>query len=869
VLALSIVLPNPFGGGISGILYHKQTRCGRKIEGYGVAFRKNANLPLGLTYEDLPPWMRRTRREVDWALLVIMVVALVAVWPLLMRPGLPNTPGMRVQVSRAVEMSESIQAGILYPRWAADFNFGYGSPLWNYLAPLPHYLTGLYRVLIQVSPQNSVKAVLAFSLVAGTLALFCFVRRRWGTYAGLIAAAVYLYSPQMLWVKPFVAGDMPVLLAVSCFLTCLWSFDRLLAHERGWDVITASLMLAGLWLSHTPLNLVLVGILIGWLCWRMQLEDWTLFQLIRVVLVVAGGTAISAFYWLPALLERPAVYWQAAADLSTVAWHQLEPGDLLGLPALIDRSQINPPPEVALGVPVWGLALLALVTVWVWTWQQTPPDRRPVSRGEALQARFVRFVRMLPASHHEALYFALVGATLFVLVTPLAAVLWQAFPAWPPLYPPDLLPLIVLCWAIVAGLLGHLPDKLHRPAWGGAMILAILAVILLGALPLLAAVSPWPEGASSDVLAVLRDETRGYAVASQLEGWLLPVDVLTLPQPTPTLIASYEDRAVDKVARDRLPPAVHVDIVSHSPQLERLVVTTSGPIDLTLLTFNFPGWTSRVNGRVVSPKSEPVTGLLTLPVPEGYHEIEVHFGTTVPRSIGWAISTLAGVIVVTAGVRYESMLSRRQALESREKSLALVPQAPVSVLLVGLLLFAAGGAASRAAPARFTRRSPPGIVLSAQHQFPRTLQGVIDLLAYDIEPQTRLHPGDELTVTLYWRAVRPDLLDYQSELAITAVNYGAQVIAKAQHRHPGQIPVSQWPQWPLLENYVRDTYYLRVDPNALAGEYNIVIQLGRCGQFSLSACDTITPLFVYDGRGSRLGQEIVLPVRITVAPVSN
>ncbi|MBI5957398.1 MAG: hypothetical protein HY866_01595, partial [Chloroflexi bacterium] len=724
-----------------------------------MAFHKNAKLPLGLSYDDLPLWMRKTRREVDWAFLVMVVVGLVAVWPLVVRPGLPNTPGMRVQVSRAVEMSESIQAGVLYPRWAPDFNYGYGSPLWNYLAPLPHYLTGLYRVLIQVSPQNSVKAVMAFSLAAGGLAMFSFVRRRWGAYAALLAASIYLYSPQIVWVKPYLLGDLPGLLAMTCFLLSLWAFDRVLAAERGWDVIGASLALAVLWVSHTPLNLVLIGMLVGWLSWRMVIDSWSWGKVAQVAFVFGSGTAISAFYWLPALFERSAVYWQTASDESTVAWHQLSLSDMLALPPVIDRSQINPPEVSTLGVPVWGLALLALIAVWLWNWRRTPPDLRPISRGEAFQARFVNFLRTIPAAHLEALYFALVGLTLFVLATPLAAGLWQAFPVWPPLYPHDLLPLIVICWAVAAAQLGDLAGRMRRQAWGGVLVLALLVIVLVFALPLLP-MSPWPDLPAADLLTILRDETRGYAVASQLDGWLLPQDVLALPQLSPTLMASYEGQMIDKVSRDHLPPAVRVDVVTHAPQMERLVVRTSDPIDLTLLTFNFPGWQGRVDGRRMELKSEPVTGLMILSVPEGYHEIEVHFGSTTPRSAAWTITGVAGLIVLLVSIRLENVLSRQPPLESQERS--AVFSLPLALLLCAVLLFVAGGSLPRLIPEWFTRRSPPGIVYSAQHQFPRTLQGVIDLLAYDVEPRTRLHAGDELRVTLYWRAVRPDLSDYQA-----------------------------------------------------------------------------------------------------------
>src|SRR5690606_31562489 len=100
--------------------------------------------------------MRSARRTVDWPLVVVVLLAVALVAPWIAGP-LPFSAGVRSEVARAVGISESFQSGILYPRWAADFNPGYGSPLGNFLPPLPHYLAGLHRVLAQTSAEFSVR----------------------------------------------------------------------------------------------------------------------------------------------------------------------------------------------------------------------------------------------------------------------------------------------------------------------------------------------------------------------------------------------------------------------------------------------------------------------------------------------------------------------------------------------------------------------------------------------------------------------------------------------------------------------------------------------------------------------------------------
>ncbi|HVO70970.1 MAG TPA: hypothetical protein VMT24_13045, partial [Aggregatilineaceae bacterium] len=739
------------------------------------------------------------RREVDWAFLMMMVVSLVIAWPFFARSGMPYNVGTQIELARTVEMAESIQSGIPYPRWAADFNYGYGSPLWNYLAPLPHYLTGLHHVLAQTTPETSVKVVFVLGIGLGGLAMFSFVRRRWGTYAGILATVAYLYSPQIGLVKPYLESDLPALLGMGFFLASLWAFDRVITAQRGWDIGLAAAALAALWLSDTPLNLLLVGILSGWLGWRALFRCTNAARKWHVLLAFGLGTALSAFYWLPAWVEYSAVRWRAVSDYSIENWHRLKLRDLLAQPSRLDFSAINPPETAAIGVAVWGLALVALCGVLAWDWRHTPPDTRPVSRGEATQRRLVTLVRTLPDGQREALYFVSVGAGLTLLATSLGSRWWDALSAWPPFYPRDVLPVVAACGAVVAGQIGVVLEQMRRPAVAVLAMAGCLGFVLWAALPTLP-LPAWPGTYSAANLStILRNETRGYMVASQVTGWLLPKGVDELPQPAPTLIASYQSGLIDKVARESLPPAVQVDGVSYGPQSQRLIVKTASPIDLTLLTFDFPGWYARIDGKKVPVRPQQRTGLITIGLPEGRHDVVVWFGGTHARTLGWFVSIAALVTAVMVSFWLEYRPSGERLAEMREPAWKAAPvpaRMQQIVLLFTALLFSLGSAALRLAPERFTLRSPPGVVVPVREQLPRALQGGIDLLAYDVEGDTTVKAGGELTIDLYWRAVRPDLPDYQAELAVIATDDSEQRIAFMQHRHAGLIPSSTWSIWP-------------------------------------------------------------------------
>ncbi|NDJ76147.1 MAG: hypothetical protein GYB65_07800 [Chloroflexi bacterium] len=825
----------------------------------------NANIdsaqPLQFSDEELPAWMRQPQRTVDWALIVVVAVCLVVMWPLLSRPSLPRNVGAQLALGHAIEMGESIQAGILYPRWAADLNYGYGSPVWNYQAPLPHYLTGLHYVLMQSKPETSVKSILGVGILLGGLGMFAFVRRRWGTYAGLLAATTYVLSPQMALVEPYLQSDLALLLAMGFFFSSLWAFDRLLENGRGWDIVLSVLLLALLVLAHTPLNVVLALVVLGWLLSRAWL--WPQTYSLRGLLAFGLGIGLAAFYWFPAWGERNAARWQRMTTYPVEAEKTLSLARILGPPPLLDLSAINPPETESIGVAVWFLAVLAAVALFTWNWRHVAPDLESMSRGEALQQRLVRMLHTARHEQLEAAFFGGVGVLCLVIVTRVGGTLWAAWPDWPHLYPRDLLPLIAACGAIFAAQIGYLMERWQRPLLASGVMTACWLGIAAAALTVLS-VPLWPDRRQStpDLSGLLRDDkTRGYAIASLMTDWVVPESVIQVPKPSPTLIASYQSSVVEKVSREALPAAIKVGAISHKPQSDRFVVRSSSPATLTLLTFDYPGWRVEVNGDRVPVQHDPESGLIVVPLPEGQNEVYVYFGTTLPRILGWVVAGLAllGTVVFSAALE----VVEPEAAEGHGSRRALALH-KLNVLVAAGLIVGAGGVVPRVMPGWFTQESAPGVVTVAENQFPRALHGGIDLLAYDMSVEDALHPGDEVTLTLYWRAVRPDLHDYQVHVLLANRVDAGQVAHFAQHRHPGMIPTSQWPVWPLLDYYMRDVYQLTVDPAAPPGQYTIVIEVGECSQLSLYPCEQINPLLVRDGRGTSLGESIVLPTEIEV-----
>ena len=109
-------------------------------------------------------------RNADWiALLAVLFIGLLAAFPFFNNDGLPAMTDAELHILRIAEVGYCIQEGDLYPRWAPDFFYGYGYPIFNYYAPLSYHL-GYYFSF--GSPENAAQAAKVLFVGAALLGTF-------------------------------------------------------------------------------------------------------------------------------------------------------------------------------------------------------------------------------------------------------------------------------------------------------------------------------------------------------------------------------------------------------------------------------------------------------------------------------------------------------------------------------------------------------------------------------------------------------------------------------------------------------------------------------------------------------------------------
>lgn len=209
------------------------------------------------------------------------------------------------QVVRVYQMQQALRDGQIPVRWVRDLGYGYGYPLFNFYAPLPYYIGGLVN-LSGVNTLDSTKAMMVIGILFAGIFMYFLAREFWGELGGVLSGLFYVYAPYHA-VDIYVRGAVGEFWAYG-FIPLLFYGLWKLSHQQKWKwVIVGAVGLAGIILSHnltammvTPF--IIIAILLY--CYIASKEREVLYIKYYILSIILG-LALSAFYWIPAILEIP------------------------------------------------------------------------------------------------------------------------------------------------------------------------------------------------------------------------------------------------------------------------------------------------------------------------------------------------------------------------------------------------------------------------------------------------------------------------------------------------------------------------------------------------------------------------------------
>lgn len=764
-------------------------------------------------------FIRMRLRRLDVGLLLVVAICLVALWPFIGRNSLPQGTDAELHVFRLAELARLVEGGILYPRWAPNFYYAYGYPIFNYYAPLTYYLALPFAWL--VNPVFGVKMMFVLGLLGGALGLYGFVRDNWGRPAGLVAAALFVYAPYLQYVDPHARGVMPETVSFAVFALTLWALDRF--RRRGtaaaWGVLVIGL--TAVVLTHNLMALVFGAFLFGWFVWQVVAQQVRRAETTAVrrrfalfgAAAFALGVGMAAFFWLPLLLERDAVNLTTlVAEGSHYDYrnHFLSLRELLGPSLRLDWGASEPVYALNLGVVQW---VLGGVGVALWALRRT------------------RY------GWHTA-FFVTALAVLVLLMLPVSQPVWQALPLLPFLqFPWRLLGASVAVLAVLGGIA---TDALLTQTWLSPRLKTWLAPLFVGATLLVALplsqVRPWDAFGPTEAVDGLMLELEGRWLGTTSTADFVPATVEMVPREEPQVLGDFwEQGIIERLNRATLPESATVMTEIVTPLHFRYTVDSAESFLLRLFLFAFPGWETRIDGEQVPYELGTPEGFITVPVEAGQHVIDVRFGTTAPRQAGWVVAAVS-LLLAGAGVWW----LWRAGGDSAE-SPAYDPvetRCEISWRTLGVVAALTLSLAFVLEPAGVLYANSAGLtVADADQDVFADFGGEIALIGIDA-PRGALEPGDTVPVTLYWKALRD--LDANYQVFVHILQPDNNVASQSDKLNPGDFPTERWP----LDKYVRDMHTVTVPQTIAPGEYALVTGLWRPESGRLPLQDGSGDLFV-------------------------
>jgi hypothetical protein len=264
---------------------------------------------------------------------LLVLCALIAAAPI-WGPGIINTRGggdSPFLLARTLDMAESLRHGILPVRWMAHAAYDLGFPFFNHYAALPFYLSGgLTAMGVDILMAIQITQTLGFLLAA--LAMNLWLRTLWpAKTARLLAVAAYTFAPFHM-INVYVRGDsLSEFYAFAIYPLILWSLDRIAGavsetteavgrrsrmRRVAGAITVAALAYGALALTHNVSFLIfspfalLYGLSAIWQRTELRAQDALHPKrmavgpaLAALVAAFAGGILLTAWFWLPAIIE--------------------------------------------------------------------------------------------------------------------------------------------------------------------------------------------------------------------------------------------------------------------------------------------------------------------------------------------------------------------------------------------------------------------------------------------------------------------------------------------------------------------------------------------------------------------------------------
>lgn len=248
-------------------------------------------------------------------LFLVAVVATQAMWA----PALLGGHSSWMDLARIVEFDAAIRAGDYFPLWAPDLYSGYGSPIFQFYAPLAYYATEV-PVLLGLDYPSALKVTQLVALFASGLAMYRLASTHFLGWAACVGAVFYMVAPYRL-VDMYIRHALAEHFAFVWLPLIVWGTERVVARRSRAGFAVGALSVAALVLTHNIMALIGMPVCIA-TGWIIASPKRGIASLAVAAGVAACGVGLAAFFWWPAMSGRALTQAEASLTGGYFDFHQ-------------------------------------------------------------------------------------------------------------------------------------------------------------------------------------------------------------------------------------------------------------------------------------------------------------------------------------------------------------------------------------------------------------------------------------------------------------------------------------------------------------------------------------------------------------------
>lgn len=526
---------------------------------------------------------------------LLILICLLSILPFtasLFSPYLVHTHDGLVHLPRIGAFYKALLDGQLPVRWAGDLNFGYGMPLFIFIYHTPYFFSSLF-LLLGLGLVWSFKLSLLVSFLLSGIFMFIFANAFFKDQKkALLVTLLYQFAPFHL-IDVTIRGSFGEAFTYSFLPLVLYGLTKFFQTKKIAFLALIAMATGLLVISHNSISLLFFTVCIFFVLFFSPKKK----DMLIAVTALGLGLLLSAYYWLPALLEHKYTY--GNLFMKDLYRNSFPPFWKLFVPNLFDSKSLRID-NIALQFGIFQ-TLPIIIALWLLVKN-----------------------RLKDQSAKKVLIFAfsLIIVSLFFM-SRLSLPFWEHISflrqfqfSW------RFLSIVVFATSILGIVYARYLKK-------RSSLLVIAAFIVLSSL------TYWfPK--------------EGYDHVKESYYWNFPLSS-TYYGETDVIWSAGPAKSYPKDRIEIIDGKGILGRVSRKSNLQELTVHANTDLMLVSNTQYFPGWRAYVDGKSVPIQfqNQLYRGLITFPVLKGIHVVKVVFEESKIRIFADLLS-LGGVVLLTA-----------------------------------------------------------------------------------------------------------------------------------------------------------------------------------------------------------------------------